>query len=1130
MKLTFFILCVCFIHVSAATYSQQQKVSLKCENEVLSKVLKELEKQTSLYFFFNDKALDVERKVSLSVEDKELGEVLGKLLGKDYRWEIMNNLIVVTFKPITDEKKEIRIVGKVTDEKKLPLAGVTVLVKGLTVGTATDMDGKYALTLPRMEGFSLLFSFLGMETQEVKYSGKDTINVVMREDVKSVEEVVVTGYANIKKSSFTGSATQVSREEILKVSSFNLISALAVFDPSLRLVKNNEMGSDPNTLPEFYVRGRSGIASVKELDEMGSSSSVAKFALTSNPNIPIFILDGFEVSVEKVYDFDINRIANITILKDAAATAMYGSRASNGVIVIESVAPAPGELRISYSGNLSITAPDLSSYNMMNAKEALETEVAAGLFDYDPGDASQTPIAQIRIKNQYYIEKLNKVSKGVDNYWLSQPLRTEVNANHSVYVEGGSESVRFGIDLRYNNQNGVMKDSYRNRLGAGFALDYRYKGLQVRNQTTFDITRTKDSPYGTFADYTRRHPYDEWVDKDGNYVQTLPSYGLTGTIEKNPLYEARLGNYSKAGYKDWTNNLTINWYINNYWQIKGQLALNYNISDTDKFTDPASSSYSVTASAFTKGERNLTETKSFGWNVNLFTSYNRSLGKHNVNLSVGINVKEDQREFEESAYKGFPNAKRHAISYAYEIVKKPTVTDNKTRLFGFFTTLNYSYDDIYLFDFSFRGDGSSEFGSDKKWGPFWSSGAGVNIHKYAFAEQWSFLDQLKVKATYGQTGKLNFPPYAARHSFETKLDQWYPTGIGATLIAMGNDKLTWEKTLSWDLGMEVGVFHGILFGRFNWYNRKTIDGITDVSLPASAGFSSYKSNAGEIQNRGMEFYLNVKPYTSKKLDIVIYGSLSHNENKILKLSKALEEYNDRVDEHFKKYANADANSPLTSILWTADDNRVYSKPVMKYEAGNSTTSIYGMKSKGINPADGQEIYLKRDGTISYEWSTYEQQKIGDTEPWGNGSLGINVRFMNFTFYTTFMFEFGGDKYNQTLVDNVENVNLWRNNADRRVLSQRWQKPGDVTSLKSLKDRYYITRPTSRFVQKDRTLTFNSLNVGYDFNRGLIQRIGLDMLRLQFSMNDIATVSSIKREMGLSYPFARTFTFTLNASF
>lgn len=654
MKLTFFILCVCFVHVSATSFSQHQKVSLKCENEILSKVLKELEKQTNLYFFFNDKVLDVERKVSLSVENKDIGDVLGKLLGKDYHWEIVNNLIVVTFSPMKEEKKEIKIVGIVMDEKKQPIPGVTILVKGLTVGTATDMNGKYSLTLPYIEKFSLLFSFLGMEIQEVKYTGKDTINVVMREDIKKVDEVVVTGYANIKKSSFTGSATQVSREQILKVSSFNLINALSVFDPSLRLVKNNEMGSDPNTMPEFYVRGRSGIASVKELDQMESSSNVAKFALTNNPNTPIFILDGFEVSIEKVYDFDINRIESITILKDAAATAMYGSRASNGVIVIESVAPAPGELRVSYSGNLAITAPDLSSYNLMNAREALEAEVAAGLFDYDPNDSSGTEVWQLIYKNQYYISKANNVSKGVDNYWLAQPLRTELNHSHSVYVEGGSESVRFGIDLRYNNQNGVMKDSYRNRLGAGMSLDYRYKGLQVRNQITFDITRAKESPYGTFSDYARRHPYDEWLDNDGNYVQTLPLWGLTGNIERNPLYEAQLDNYSKSGYKDLVNNLTVNWYISNYWQIKGQLALNYNYADTDRFIDPASSKYNVTASAFIKGERDLSETKTFGWNVNLFTSYNRTIQKHNINLSVGINMKEDQKSYEESSYKGFP--------------------------------------------------------------------------------------------------------------------------------------------------------------------------------------------------------------------------------------------------------------------------------------------------------------------------------------------------------------------------------------------------------------------------------------------------------------------------------------------
>lgn len=1128
MKLTFFILCVCFIHVSATTYSQQQKVSLKCENEILSKVLKELEKQTNLYFFFNDKVLDVERKVSLSVKDEGLNEVLTELLGRNYHWEIVNNLIVITYLPVAEEKKEIRIVGKVTDEKKQPMPGVTIRVKGLTIGTATDRTGKYALTLPQMDKFSLSFSFIGMETQEVKYTGQDTINVVMKEDVAMVEEVVVTGYANIKKSSFTGSATQVNKADLLKVSASNVINALQVFDPSLRIVKNNEMGSDPNSLPEFYVRGRSGIANVKELDAL-ETGDVSKYALTNNPNLPVFILDGFEVGVEKVYDFDITRIKNITILKDAAATAIYGSRASNGVIVIETEAPKPGQLTVSYTGNYSITAPDLSSYNLMNAREALEAEVATGIFDYDPAQ-SGTYEWQSIINHQYYLQKWNNVSKGVDNYWLSQPLSTEFNHDHSVYVEGGSESIRFGVNLRYNNQNGVMKGSYRDRLGVGLTLDYFHKGFQIRNQVTYDQNRTKASPYGSFSDYTCRHPYDEWYDDKGEYVKTLPLWGLTGNYEKNPLYEASLENYSKTGSKEWVDNLTLNWFLNDYMLVKGQFAVSYRENSSDDFTDPASSKYGTGMAATAKGEKKMTETKSFGWNVNAFMAYNRMISLHNINFSLGVNLKEDNSKFSSEEFKGFPNAKRNSAAYAYEIVKKPSLTDSWTRLFGAFATLNYSYKDIYLLDASVRIDGSSEFGSDRKWAPFWSSGVGLNLHNYKFIKEVDFLSLLRVKATYGQTGKLNFSPWAAHHAFEVKLDDWYPTGIGATLKEMGNSDLTWEKQHTWDVGAEVGVFKDLATLKFNWYNKKTVDLVTDVSLPASAGFSKYKDNAGEIQNRGFELTLNLRVLSTNDWDVNLFASMSHNENKILKISQSLKEYNDRVDQHYEKYRDANMSLPLTSILGTADNNRQYATPVMKYEEGNSTTAIYGLKSLGINPADGQEIFMYRDGTINYEWSTYEQQKIGDTEPWAQGSLALNLRYKNLTLYTTFLYEFGGDKYNQTLVSNVENVNIWRYNADRRVLSQRWQKPGDRTSLKSIKDRYQVTRPTSRFVQEDRTLTFNSLSLGYDFNRELINKVGLRMLRLQFNMNDIATMSSIKREMGLSYPFARTFTFTLNASF
>ena len=235
----------------------------------------------------------------------------------------------------------------------------------------------------------------------------------------------------------------------------------------------------------------------------------------------------------------------------------------------------------------------------------------------------------------------------------------------------------------------------------------------------------------------------------------------------------------------------------------------------------------------------------------------------------------------------------------------------------------------------------------------------------------------------------------------------------------------------------------------------------------------------------------------------------------MKISDALREYNDRVDSYYNDYDSGDDQ---------------YSKPVMKYQEGGSLTSIFGMKSLGISPANGNELFLYRDGKVSYTWKSSEQVIIGDTEPEVQGSFGLNLRYRNFTLYTTFLFELGGDTYNQTLVDQVECVNLWARNVDKRVSSARWQKEGDMTSLKSIKDRYNVTRSTSRFVEKNNTLNFNSLTLGYDFDKESLRRLGISMLRLSFNMKDVAVFSTVKQERGLSYPFARTFNFTLNVSF
>lgn len=1126
--LALFLFCTA-MHLSASVHSQNVVFSFNLKNATFEDLMKEIRQHSDYYFIYKDSEVAQVTKLNKRFKSVSIDEVLEECLkGTDLTYSVEDRLIIIKKNQVvavrdTTAKNKVRLIkGKVVDEMEKPLPGVTVVVRGTNTGVVTSADGLFSVALPA-DTVTLVFTFVGMETQVVKISPlkpgevRKDLRVVMKEDKIALEDVVVTGYANIKKSSFTGTATQVSLEDVLKVAGRNVIDALQVFDPSLRIMKNNLMGSDPNTLPEFYVRGRSGITGVKELDAL-EATDVSQFAITNNPNTPIFILDGFEVSVEKVYDFDVNRIKDITILKDAAATAMYGSRASNGVVVIETIAPRPGRFVVSYSGNYEITAPDLSSYNMMNAQQNLETEWAAGVYEGNPNSANYE--RDEAYKYGIYLDKKDVILAGGDYYWMSQPLTTMFNHKHSVYVEGGSDVIRFGIELRYDNQNGVMKKSLRDRIGTGLTLEYRYKGFQMQNKISYDIMTSKASPYGSFGDYTNKHPYESWEDKDGKLLKKLPlrNYGETFI---NPLYEATLGNFNKSNYKEWTDNLALNWYVNDYWLVKGQFAISYKLDKSEVFTDPESAKYKDSATAFLRGELTEAETTTTRWNTNVFTAYNRLFGLHNLNFSLGFNATYSNISYSYTHYRGFPDAYRHSPAYAYEVVKKPTFTDNKTRLFGVFLMMNYSYNDIYLADFSFRYDGSSEFGTDNKWAPFWSVGTGINVHNYAFLKGSKWINQFRIKGNVGQTGKSNFQPYMARNTYEVLLDDWYQTGIGASLVYMGNEDLTWEKQLSWNIGTDIVTWNNRVTLGFDYYYKKTIDLVTEVSLPTSSGFTKYTDNMGEILNEGVELDLNVRAYSDKDWDVIVFGNLAHNKNKILKISESLKQYNERIDEYFQDYYSSSG---------TPSEDSKYAKPFMKYEEGSSLTAIYGMKSMGINPANGQEVYVKRDGTLTYTWESNEQQKIGDTEPKIQGAFGLNVRYRNFTLYTTFLYEYGGDEYNSTLVNNVENANLIKYNADKRVSSDRWQKVGDVTPLKDIKDRLYVTRSTSRFVQKNNNVVFNSLSVGYDVNPVWLRKIHLSSLKLQFNMKDIATMSTIKREMGLNYPFARTFTFTLNASF
>ena len=336
---------------------------------------------------------------------------------------------------------------------------------------------------------------------------------------------------------------------------------------------------------------------------------------------------------------------------------------------------------------------------------------------------------------------------------------------------------------------------------------------------------------------------------------------------------------------------------------------------------------------------------------------------------------------------------------------------------------------------------------------------------------------------------------------------------------MGNEDLKWERTFSRELKLELGFLQDAVYTKFAWYNKLTKDMITDVTIPSHTGFTTYKDNMGEVENRGIELDLRFNILQNKTWTVAFFGNLAHNRNEILKISDSLKEYNERVDEEFDGY---------DETIFTMQESK-YSEPLLKYEEGGSLTAIYGMKSLGISPTDGEEIFVDRSGNITREWDSSQQSILGDTEPDASGSFGLNLQWKHFTLFATFMYEFGGQTYNQTLVDKVENVDIYDENVDKRVLTDRWTKPGDKAQFKSIANEY-TTRPTSRFVQDYNMLEFNSLTLGYDFSQQLLKRWHLSMLRLSFNMKDVFTKSSVKQERGLSYPFARTFNFTLNVSF
>ena len=994
--------------------------------------------------------------------------------------------------PATVDPDDLNVATGVVVDKKTgePLVSVNVAVWAngrLLTGTSTDFEGKFKIISPVID-FELRISYVGYN--EAKFSSQKgalhNLRVELSEESSTLSEVVVTGFVSKNKETFTGSATEISGVELRQVSGTNLIGALSALTPGMAMVQNTSEGSNPNHTPELVLRGMSSFSN--------SGQQV---------NQPTIILDGSEITMQDLYDLDLNEVDKITVLKDASATALYGSKAANGVIVISRKPIQESTLRVQYNFTGNFQLPVLSDYNVLSAAEKLEYERLAGLYDAKGQMNATTGLPLQYEYDELYNQRYKLIAAGQSSDWLSQPARAALSHDHSLRVYGGASNLRYELTGRFGDTRGVMKGDYRKRTGIGFKLDYYVGNLTISNRTTYQEVAVKNSPYGSFSQYVQMNPYDRMYNADGT-----PNMELSWDLN-NPLYEASLGSFSKSGERTLTNSTDLRWDINKMFLLTGHFNVTSAAGSSDIFTSPNSLAYKYVTDLSKRGEYTKGTSNTLGYNGNIVGTFNKFFKDESlVSLSAGWEINHSKSDGATLQAIGFFNDDMSYIGNAagYPTESKPFGSQAESADVGFFTTGNFSFRNRYFVDATWRTTGSSQFGENNRYGHFWSGGLGWNVMNEPFMKRIKKkFDVFKVRGSAGYTGKVTFSPFQAMTMYQYLNDYEYKNGIGAVPVTIGNVDLTWERTMNYNVGLDLSMFDRRLNFTVDAYIRNTEDLLLDKSMAPSTGVTSATSNLGELQNKGIEYQLDGYIFRNNDFYWRIATTGYMNRNQITKIDKALEEINK------ENQANAD----------------LYLTPLPQYAEGESVTALKLVRSAGIDPATGREVYIKRNGEYTFDYDPADKVLIGDTEPAFTGTFSTNLFWKGFSVYAMLNFRTGAWVYNTTRATKVEGADPMRN-ADQRVFDDRWKQPGDHALYKDIAD---TSRPeqTDRFAEKEHTLSLGSLNLSYEFSDKVCKRMRLRNLRAGVNFTDILRLSTVKIERGTDYLYSQGFEFYLNVT-
>ena len=1085
--------------LTAAVNSVQQK-----EGEPLVSAFRKIEKTTGYrisYAQSDVKNLKAQGNTSSKDIHKALDTVIGNL---PLAYSVEGKFVTVFPKkqkntnseatPKVTTLNKLTVRGKVYDQDGEGIPGVSVKVPSMQTAIVTGANGSFTLYLPQGRTTKLQFSFIGMKDATYIFNGKHDINnlvINMKDDATTINEVVVTGIYSRKKESFTGSSQTYNAEELKLVGNQNLIQSLKTLDPAFTVLENNEFGSDPNRLPDLEIRGKTSIVGLKE-------------TFGEDPNQPLFILDGFETTLQSIMDLSMDRIASVTVLKDAASTAIYGAKAANGVVVVETKAPEMGKLKFSYSGNFNVSWADLTDYNLMNAAEKLEFERLAGNFTSNIADYQE--FQEIR-----YNKLLSNVLKGVDTYWLSEPLRTGLNQRHFISAQGGNEQLRYSLGVSYNKIDGVMKKSGRDILSGNIDVLYRVGKLTFSNKMTVNVTK-HTNPTVSFSEYASANPYYPKYEEDGTigkwleYKENSMSTTDASVIVGNPMYNDQLNSYDRGESFGVRNNFSMEYRPWNFFWIRARLGLTKETNESENFVSPENTAYDQ-VDVLKKGSYSNQRSDGFSYDGDVTATYGQLLAKkHQINAVLGASIRESSDQSKGFSAVGFPEGNFTTPGFANQYTEsgKPTYYDSKNRTANFYFNGGYSFDNRYLLDVNYRLDGSSVFGTNRKFSNTWAVGLAWNIHNEKFMKDTELFQMLKIRGSIGNPGNQNFGSYNTLTTY--KFNNWMTNNFGTGLLidAIGDPDLAWQKTIDLNVGLDVSLLNRLHLN-IDVFHKNTDPLLASIGIPASVGVTSRLANIGKQVTDGfngtIRYSFIYRP--KERMNWTTSLSFSHVRSHYENIGSTLAQYN---------------NENLT-------------KNMTRYYDRGSPSALWAVRSAGIDPATGKEIFITKSGNYTFSHSYDDEVEVGDTRPDVEGVFGNVFYYKGFSASIYMRYSLGGDTFLSTLYDKVENISssALAKNQDRRALYDRWQKPGDIAKFKGI-SRTESTPMSSRFVSVNNYLTIESIRVSYELPYTLMKKMGIQGMTFSAYMNDIARWATVKEERGTSYPFSRSISMALSLNF